>query len=129
MSVEETEKWMEEAMQMVRSLGGGCRGWELPTVLIPTLSVEQTSRVLSHHHNLDGLHALWVAGFTALRFDRAHSHRGFGGGREEIQKVFFTEMKYAPNIPIQLLLARTCYSPFFPVDTLANARSHIMLYL
>lgn len=56
--VEETEKWMEEAMQMVSSLGGGRRGWELPTVLIPTLSFEQTSRVLSHHHSLDGVHAL-----------------------------------------------------------------------
>lgn len=43
-SAEEKEKWMEAAMQMVRSLGGGCREWELSLALIPNHSFQQTSR-------------------------------------------------------------------------------------
>lgn len=42
-SAEETEKWMEAAMQMVRSPRGGCREWELSLALIPIRSFQQMS--------------------------------------------------------------------------------------
>lgn len=119
-SAEETEKWMEEAMQMVRSPGGGYRGWELSAALIPTRSCQPTSWVLSRHRNLDGAHVFWVNSWRL-----AHFHRGFGEGREEVHQVFFTGMKYAPKV----LLARPCCAPCLPGDTLANRRSHVSLYL
>lgn len=58
----------------------------------------------------------------------AHSDRGVGEGREEVQNDFVPGVQQAPGTPTQLLLARTCCSPF-PGDTLADPPGPIILCL
>lgn len=44
-TAEETEKWMEDAMQMVRAAGGGRRGWDVSLAPFVTRAFEQTPGV------------------------------------------------------------------------------------
>lgn len=124
-SAEEIEKWMEEAMQMVRSPGGRRRaGVGTSPALVPARAFAQTSRVLSRHHSPRAPRSLGErlapAPLTGLLGKEERKHRNY---------FFLPGSKDTSTIPIPPLLARPCCVPFFPVITLANPPSHIILCL